>query len=64
MDHSYPYSASLTREPFLFYEMRSTAKDFPMKRLQKKLFGRIFSSIQRKSRLPGWQKPVSKGFMR
>lgn len=26
MDHSYPYSASLTREPFLFYEMRSTAK--------------------------------------
>ena len=26
MDHSYPYKASLTREPFLFYEMRSTAK--------------------------------------
>lgn len=26
MDHSYPYVASLTREPFLFYEMRSTAK--------------------------------------
>ena len=26
MDHSYPYLASLTREPFLFYEMRSTAK--------------------------------------
>ena len=26
MDHSYPYIASLTREPFLFYEMRSTAK--------------------------------------
>ena len=26
MDHSYPYNASLTREPFLFYEMRSTAK--------------------------------------
>ena len=25
MDHSYPYIASLTREPFLFYEMRSTA---------------------------------------
>ena len=25
MDHSYPYNASLTREPFLFYEMRSTA---------------------------------------
>ena len=26
MDHSYPYIASLTREPFLFYEMRLTAK--------------------------------------
>ena len=26
MDHSYPYIASLTRELFLFYEMRSTAK--------------------------------------
>ena len=26
MEHSYPYIASLTREPFLFYEMRSTAK--------------------------------------
>ena len=26
MDHSFPYIASLTREPFLFYEMRSTAK--------------------------------------
>ena len=26
MDHSYAYIASLTREPFLFYEMRSTAK--------------------------------------
>ncbi|WP_251490391.1 DUF1819 family protein [Otoolea muris] len=26
MDHSYPYMASLTREPFLFYEMRATAK--------------------------------------
>ena len=26
MDYFYPYIASLTREPFLFYEMRSTAK--------------------------------------
>ena len=26
MEHSYPYIASLTRETFLFYEMRSTAK--------------------------------------
>ena len=26
MDHSYSYIASLIREPFLFYEMRSTAK--------------------------------------
>ena len=26
MDQTYPYIASLTREPFLFYEMRSTAK--------------------------------------
>ena len=26
MDHSYPYITSLTREPFLFYEMCSTAK--------------------------------------
>ena len=26
MDHSYRYIASLTREPFLFYEMRSIAK--------------------------------------
>ena len=26
MDYTYPYIASLTREPFLFYEMRSTAK--------------------------------------
>ena len=26
MDQSYPYIASLTREPFLFYEMCSTAK--------------------------------------
>ena len=36
MDHFYPYIASLTREPFLFYEMRSTAKlmvEIPMMRL-------------------------------
>lgn len=26
MDRTYPYRASLTREPFLFYEMRTTAK--------------------------------------
>lgn len=26
MDHSYPYNASLTREAFLFYEMRCTAR--------------------------------------
>lgn len=26
MDNLYPYIASLTREPFLFYEMRTTAK--------------------------------------
>ena len=26
MDNSYPYIAYLTREPFLFYEMRSTAR--------------------------------------
>lgn len=26
MDNTYPYIASLTREPFLFYEMRITAK--------------------------------------
>ena len=26
MDHTYPYIASLTREPFLFFEMRTTAK--------------------------------------
>ena len=26
MDSTYPYIGSLTREPFLFYEMRSTAK--------------------------------------
>lgn len=26
MDNIYPYIASLTREPFLFYEMRTTAK--------------------------------------
>lgn len=26
MDSSFPYIASLTREPFLFYEMRTTAK--------------------------------------
>ena len=26
MDYSYSYNASLTREPFLFYEMRATAK--------------------------------------
>ena len=26
MDNTYPYIASLTREPFLFYEMRFTAK--------------------------------------
>ena len=26
MDSTYPYIASLTREPFLFYEMRTTAK--------------------------------------
>ena len=26
MDNSFPYIASLTREPFLFYEMRTTAK--------------------------------------
>lgn len=68
MNHSYPYIASLTREPFLFYEMRSTAKlmseGLLKKRLQKKLSGRIFSSIRRRSRLPEWQKPVSNGFMR
>ena len=26
MDNTYPYIASLTREPFLYYEMRTTAK--------------------------------------
>ena len=26
MDHTFPYKASLTREQFLFYEMRTTAK--------------------------------------
>ena len=26
MDNTYLYNASLTREPFLFYEMRTTAK--------------------------------------
>ena len=26
MDNTYPYIASLTREPFLFYELRTTAK--------------------------------------
>ena len=26
LDNTYPYIASLTREPFLFYEMRTTAK--------------------------------------
>ena len=26
MDNTYPYIASLTREQFLFYEMRTTAK--------------------------------------
>ena len=26
MDNLYPYVASLTREAFLFYEMRSTAR--------------------------------------
>ena len=26
MDHTLPYKASLTREQFLFYEMRTTAK--------------------------------------
>ena len=26
MDSTYPYIASLTREPFLFYEMRTTAR--------------------------------------
>lgn len=26
MNSTYPYIASLTREPFLFYEMRTTAK--------------------------------------
>ena len=28
MDHSYPYIASLTREPFLFYERNYRAKSF------------------------------------
>ena len=26
MDSTYPYIASLTREPFLFFEMRTTAR--------------------------------------
>ena len=26
MDSSFPYLASMTREPFLFYEMRATAR--------------------------------------
>ena len=50
MDHSYPYIASLTREPFLFYEMRSTAKimseGISDDAIVKKLQSRIFSSIQ------------------
>ena len=38
MDNSYPYVASLTREAFLFYEIRATArlmagKEVQMKRL-------------------------------
>lgn len=34
MDSSYPYIASLTREPFLFYEMRTTAKLYVLAKIK------------------------------
>ena len=68
MDHSYPYIASLTREPFLFYEMRSTAKlmaegnsdDTIVKEIVEQ---NLFFSIQRKNLSHAWRKPASNGFM-
>ncbi len=67
MDHSYPYIASLTREPFLFYQMRSTAKLMVEGNsddaIVKEIVDRIFSSIQRKNLSHAWQKPASNGFM-
>lgn len=68
MDHSYPYIASLTREPFLFYEMRSTAKlmaegnsdDTIVKEIVEQ---NLFFSIQRKNLSHVWRKPASNGFM-
>ena len=62
MDHSYPYIASLTREPFLFYEMSSTAKLMVEgnsdDEIVKKLQSRIFFSIRLKNLLHAWRKPV------
>ena len=68
MDHSYPYIASLTREPFLFYEMRSTAKLMAEGNsndaIVKEIVEQNLSSIQRKNLLHAWRKPVSNDSMR
>ena len=66
MDHSYQYIASLTREPFLFYEMRSTAKlmvsGLSDEAVVKKLWIKICFNIQQRSLLHAWQKLVLNGF--
>lgn len=67
MDNSYPYVASLTREAFLFYEMRSTARLMEEKKSDemviKKIVEKNLSSIQRRNPSHAWRKPASNGFM-
>lgn len=60
MDNTYPYISSLTREPFLFYEMRITAKLLSSNLSEDYVVAHIVNdnlfSIRQKSRLLEWQK--------
>ena len=66
MDHSYQYIASLTREPFLFYEMRSTAKlmvsGLSDEAVVKEIVDQNLFQYQQRSLLHAWQKLVLNGF--
>ena len=54
MNDTYPYLASMTKEPFLFYEMRATARvsmdGLTDEEITKKLYRKIYFSIQRRDR--------------
>ena len=60
MDNTYLYNASLTREPFLFYEMRTTAKLLCSGLSEENVVEQITNdnlfNIRQKSRSLEWQR--------